>query len=224
MSVTPRPLLLATAACLLVAACGGPAPTGGEPVAPRDAPAGKPSPRPTVDATAVADAATLGTWRRVPIVPSPATAAAAEEACRAQDVVGAMPLRLTDARGEGLLTLVFADEATTAVCHADVAGDGSAAADARVIAGLADAEALAEGHLGPYDLERIVTGTGARFVVVGRVADVPEIGISFDDFTWGKATLADGWYAPWWPQAAKALSVASVDRRSVVIDSFAVDQ
>ena len=59
-------------------------------------------------------------------------------------------------------------------------------------------------------------------VVVGRVADVPQVGISFDDATWGKATLADGWYVAWWPQSALALTVASVDRRSVVIDSYPV--
>jgi hypothetical protein len=59
-------------------------------------------------------------------------------------------------------------------------------------------------------------------VVVGRVADVPEVGISFDDSTWGKATIADGWYAAWWPQGSVPLSVASVDRRNIVIDSFPV--
>jgi hypothetical protein len=218
-----RPPLLAAVACLLFAACGGPGPSsaasGSTPARAAD---GVATPRPTVDATAVAVSAALGPWRRVPIVPAPGMARTAEDACRALDGVGTLPLRLTDARGEGLLTLVFADEATTMVCEAAITDTGSATADAREVDGLAGADATADGHLGPHDLERQETGSGARIVLVGRVADVPEIGISFDDATWGKATLADGWYAAWWPQAAAALTVASVDRRSVVIDSFPV--
>ncbi len=79
-----------------------------------------------------------------------------------------------------------------------------------------------DGHLGAHNIEVIESPSGARVVVVGRVADVPEVGISFDDSTWGKATIADGWYAAWWPQGSVPLSVASVDRRNIVIDSFPV--
>jgi hypothetical protein len=221
MAGIPRPFLLAVAV-LVLGACGGQAPSDGLARA-RPGSDTAPTPRPTVDATAVAVAAASGPWRRVPTVPSPAMADAAEDACRALADVGDLPLRVSDTRGQGLLVLVFADDATAVVCEADVPDSGAASAEARVVHGLADAEPPAEGHLGPHDLERVVTGAGARFVVVGRVADVPEVGISFDDWTWGKASLKDGWYAAWWPQAAAALSVASVDRRSVVIDSYAVE-
>ena len=107
-------------------------------------------------------------------------------------------------------------------CHAEAADDGTVAAFARAIEGLADAPPPVDGHLGAHNIEVIESPSGARVVVVGRVADVPEVGISFDDSTWGKATIADGWYAAWWPQGSVPLSVASVDRRNIVIDSFPV--
>lgn len=215
-------LPLLTALCLLAAGCGGPSPSGVVAGQTPGTDAAEITPRPTPDPTAVADAALFGRWRRAPVTPSPAIAGAAEAACRTQDGVGTLPLRVLDARGEGQLTLVFADDAATMVCHGVAADDRTVTADARAIEGLANAEPPAEGHLGAHDIEVVEAPSGARVVVVGRVADVPEVGISFDDATWGEATIADGWYVAWWPQVSLALSVASVDRRNVVIDSFAV--
>jgi hypothetical protein len=220
MRPAPR-LILVAAACLAAVGCAGPAPSVVTVRTPL-VDAGEVSPIPTPDPTAVADTGVFGRWRRAPVTPSRAVAHAAETACRAQDGVGQLPMRVLDARGEGLLTLIFADDATTLACHAAVADDGTVIADVRAVEGLADAQPPAEGHLGAHDMEIINGPSGARVVIVGRVADVPEVGISFDDSTWGKATIADGWYAAWWPQASVALSVASVDRRSVVIDSFPV--
>ena len=68
----------------------------------------------------------------------------------------------------------------------------------------------------------IQDGPGTRVVIVGRVADVPEVSVSFDDATWARMTMRAGWYTGWWPQAALALSVATVDRRNVVISSFPI--
>jgi hypothetical protein len=207
-------------ACLLVLGCGAPAPSGPVPVATTDPDVVTPSP--TVNPTAVADAATFGPWRRRPVVPSPQVAAAAEVACRALPAVGTRPLLVSDVRGEGILTLVFADPQAAAVCHAHATGDGKVTADARTMPSLAGTAAPADGKLGPFDIEEIGTASGSRLVVVGRVAEVPGVEMSFDDATWGKASLSHGWYAAWWPAAALALSVASVDNRSVVIDSYPV--
>ena len=220
-----RPTLAAVcllAVCLLAIGCAGPEPTGGPATRDPGPDATRATPRPTPDPTAVANAAVFGNWRRTPVPPSPVMAGAAERACRSQDDVGSLPLRVLDARGEGQLTLVFADESTTMACHAEAADDGTMAAFARAIEGLADAPPPVDGHLGAHNIEVIESPSGARVVVVGRVADVPEVGISFDDSTWGKATIADGWYAAWWPQGSVPLSVASVDRRNIVIDSFPV--
>jgi hypothetical protein len=220
--VDRRPNLVAgiAMACLFATGCGSPTATERAPVV--TAERGAVTPSPTVDPTAVADAATFGPWRRRPVIASPAVTAAAEAACRALPAIGAVPLVVLDARGEGLLTLVFADGDSAAVCHAVAAAGGDATADARVLPNLAGTPAPVEGKLGAFDVEEIATASGARQVVVGRVADVPEVGVSFDDATWGKASIGAGWYVAWWPKAALALTVASVDNRSVVIDSFAV--
>jgi hypothetical protein len=213
-------LPLLAAVCLVAVACAGPASSGAA-IQPRTD-ATEITPRPTPDRTAVAYAGVFGRWRRAPVTPPPAIAAAAEAACRTQDGVGALPLRVLDNRGEGQLTLVFADAEAASLCHAAAADDGTVIADARAVDGLAHAKPPAAGHLGAHDIEVIEAPSGARVVIVGRVADVPQVGISFDDSTWGRATLADGWYAAWWPQASIPLSVASVDRRNVLIDSFPI--
>jgi hypothetical protein len=216
------PAVLLLSVCLLAIGCAGTEPSGGAATSDPGPEATRATPRPTPDPTAAANAATLGNWRRTPVPPSPVLAGEAERACRSQDDVGDLPLRVLDARGEGQLTLVFADESTTMACHAEAADDGAVAAFARAIEGLADAPPPVDGHLGAHNIEVIESPSGARVVAVGRVADVPEVGISFDDGTWGKATIADGWYAAWWPQGSVPLSVASVDRRNIVIDSFPV--
>jgi len=213
-------LCLVAALCLIAAACAGPVPSGH--TAARTLDQGTATPLPTVDPSRAADVMLAGPWRRNPIRPSPAVADAAERACRALEGLATLPLRVMDARGAAFLALVFADASTARVCLVDVAADGSATAEARVLLGMADVPAPSEGHLGAHAIEIVGAPSGPKDVVVGRVADVPQVGISFDDATWGKATLADGWYVAWWPQSALALTVASVDRRSVVIDSYPV--
>ena len=216
----PRLLVAPLVAALALAGCGSPEPppSQGEPTAA----AGVATARPTVDPTAAADAGTFGPWRRRAIAPSAGIAEAGEAACRAQEAVGDLPLRLMDNRGEAVLTLVFAGDEAAAVCHAAVTEDGVASADARALPAVVAAPAPAEGKLGGYDLEVIETPNGARVVIVGRVSDVPEVSVSFDDGTWGRMTMDAGWYTGWWPQAALAMSVATVDRRNVVISSFPV--
>lgn len=183
--------------------------------------AGAASQRPAPDPTAAADAATFGPWRRRPLAPSPAVAAAAEQACRAQDAVGETPLTVLDNRGEGTLVLVFTSATSAFVCHAEVTG-GGAMADARALPNVVAGKAPAEGKLGAYDIEVVEAASGPRVVIVGRVSEVPEVSVSFDDATWGRMSMNAGWYAAWWPQSALALTVATVDRRNTVISSFAV--
>lgn len=217
-----RLLVVLLAAMPVLAGCGDPEP----PPTVRGDPTTQPgvaTPRPEVDPSAAADAATFGPWRRRPVAPSAQIAAAAENACRSQDPVGDRPLLLTDNRGEAVLTLVFVDDATAVVCHVAVARDGRTTADARAIPEVAGAPAPGDGALGAYDLDVIEASSGARVVIVGRVADVPEVSVSFDDATWARMSMNAGWYTAWWPQAALPLSVATVDRRNVVISSFPIE-
>jgi hypothetical protein len=217
----PARPLLAVAAMLVVAGCADPAPP---PVVPdvTDKPATTTT-RSAVDPSAAADAATFGTWRRAPVAPSGQVAAASEAACRTLAEVGDLPLRVTDNRGGARLTLLFTDRDAAVVCQVEVARSGDATADARALPELVTAPAPTEATtLGARDIQLIEDAGEARLVLVGRAADVPTVEVSFDDATWARTSLAGGWYTIWWPQAALALTVASVDRRSVVIDSYPV--
>lgn len=175
---------------------------------------------PTPGATAVAQDAVFGPWRRAAAHPTPAIAQAAEAACRDQASVGALPLVVLDARGEGEVTVVFADAKAAAVCHAKVDEDGSATADARKVRGYPD-PAPASQKLGVHDLETIDATTGSRTVLVGQVGpDVARVAAQFDDATWSNATMAGGWYAMWWPGGNRVLTLAAVNNRSEAVDGF----
>jgi hypothetical protein len=218
----PRPstLTLLGAIVVVVAACTIATPTAppNEP-GPSTAP-GVATPLATPDVTAVAEDAVFGQWRRAPAHPTPAIAQAAEAACREQGAVGTLPLVVLDARGEGEITVVFADPKAAALCHAKIAEDGSATADARKVRGYPDA-APASQKLGIHDLESIDDTTGARTVLVGRVGpDVARVAAQFDDATWSNATMAGGWYAMWWPGRDPVLTVAAVSSRSEALDGF----
>ncbi len=216
--IAALPLLLV---CLAVAACGEPSPSVDD--TPRTTAPDIATPAATPDPAVVADAAAMGAWRRGPVVPSPALTAAAENACRAQDGVGTLPLAVLDARGEGRMVIVFADTDAAMLCHVGVTEDGTATADARPVAGFEGAEAPGPGKLGLRDVEVVEGTSGAWTVVVGRVDEAANtVEVSFDaDAAWSKTSMADGWYAIWWPGADRALAVASVDRRNTVIDSYA---
>lgn len=133
------------------------------------------------------------------------------------------PLTVLDTRGEGLAVLVFADGASAAVCRATVDHGGAVAAVAREIAGASGAKAPGTGTLGIHDLEVVQQGASARSILVGQVGGgVHSVAANFDaDAAWFTASMADGWYAIWWPGTGRPLGVASSDIRSVVIDSCA---
>ncbi len=179
------------------------------------------TPLPTPDVDAIADAAVFGKWRRAPAYPTPKVRETSVAACREQEVVGDLPLKVLDARGEGEVTIVFADDSAAALCFAKATREGTATAAARPVAGYPETKALDPEKLGVHDKEIIDAGAGSRFVVVGRVGDkVHDVGASFDDWTWGKASMAGGWYAIWWPGSEPALTIAASDARSIAIDGF----
>jgi len=214
-----HPHVMVAAVALVVAACAIPSPSvapGGTTTAD-----GAATPRPSPDATSAAEDAVFGRWRRTPAHPTADMTVAAETACRDQPPVGDLPLVVTDARGDGELTLVFASAKAAAVCHATLARSGAATADARKVTRY-PAPAPASEKLGIHDLEVIDSTTGARSVLVGQVAeDVARVSAQFQDATWSHASMADGWYAMWWPGRDPALTVAAVNRRSIAVDGFA---
>ena len=92
----------------------------------------------------------------------------------------------------------------------------------RPVDGADGAEAPATRELGIHDVELVDESTSPRWVAVGMVGDgVNTMEVNFDDATWSKASMANGWYATWWSGTAEALGIAAVDSRNIVITSFA---
>lgn len=203
---------------IAIAACG-------DTTSPTGIPQTQPPARSTTapDPSPAADAAVFGAWRRAPVKPTGDFAAAVEAACRGQGAVATRPLAVLDARGEGLAILVFADGASAAVCRTMVDQGGAVVAVAREIAGASGVKAPVTGALGIHDLEVVQDGASARSILVGQVGGgVHTVAANFDaDAAWFTASMANGWYAIWWPGTGRPLGVASSDIRSVVIDSYA---
>jgi hypothetical protein len=223
-STAAAPVLGAVIALLLVGGCSpdaaiddGASPSAAVATArPRDS-------VPPPDPTAIAQEAEFGTWRPAPAPTTPDFRTAVEDACRTDDTVGDLPLRVLDARGLGLATLVFADDERAVLCRAAVdAPGGQATATVRPIAAADGATAPEARTLGIHDLEVVDETSTPRIVAVGTVGDgVNHVAVNHDDATWTKGQMANGWYAVWWPLAKDALGIAAVDNRNIVIDSFA---
>jgi hypothetical protein len=208
-------MVVAVTACAMEVPSEPPA-VSGAPAAPRAA-----TPRPTADASAAADDAVFGRWRRTPAHPTAEMTTATEAACRSLKPVGTLPMVVVDARGEGEVNAVFADARAAVVCHAALsAADVVETVDARPVAGYPASPPGAR-KLGVHDLRVIDSTTGARSVLVGQVGEeVARVAAQFDDATWSNASMAGGWYAMWWPGRDKALTVAAVNTRSEALDGF----
>ncbi len=221
--VATRSIVVALLVALVVIGCDLADATGTPVDRPTDAvPIVEATPRPTADVGAIAHAATFGRWRSAPVRPNADLTAQAELACRSDPLVGDLPLKVLDARGEGLLLLVFARDPAAVLCRAEASEDGSVVTVVRPIAGVGDAEPPGPRTLGIREFEQVEGAASSRTVLVGRVGDdVRSIGVNFDDATWSTASMANGWYATWWPASAKPLGVAAIDNRNVVITSYA---
>src|SRR5262245_45220185 len=170
--LVPAILALAAAAAL-VAGCTS------EPVQIDDGDGGEPgattavtthrSPPPTPDVEALSNAAVFGKWRRQAAYPTTTVQATAEAACRKEEPVGELPRVVLDARGEGEVTIVFADAKRAVECRATLTDPTTATAVARKIAGYPGDEAPGPEKLGIHDLEVVTNTTGSRGVLVGRV-------------------------------------------------------
>jgi catechol 2,3-dioxygenase-like lactoylglutathione lyase family enzyme len=222
----PTVTALCSAILVLVVAGACSSDAGIDDVGATTAPATRASGRPTLappDPSAVAEEAAFGTWRPAPITPTPALATKIEDACRADATVGDLPLRVLDARGLGLATLVFADADGAVLCRAAVdQPGGTVSVVVRAVAGSAGATPPEDGKLGIHDLEVVDETSTPRVVLVGTVGDGTHgVGINHDDATWTKARMENGWYAVWWPLAKEAIGVAASNSRNIVIDSFA---
>jgi hypothetical protein len=193
---------------------------------PPDATEAVDSPSPALP-TDPATALLLGPWRPSPVELPDELRSSAEYVCRNPEnpaVVAAMedlPLAVADARGDGLASLIFADESVAFECRVklEMVGAGLGATI------LAPPARLAPGDL-PHDEITIVSDSrleddgGQRTILIGRVDPEPfRVVASFDDETEVVASHGNGWYTAWWPGLDRPGGVAAVDSRSLVVTS-----
>jgi hypothetical protein len=194
----------------LIAGCG---------TAPSPMPSTRPAATagPTPSPTDFLPGAAAGLWRPAPLPVTPAFNAPLEAACReAEPEIDTLPTAVVDARGQGLATLVFADNTRGFTCRVALEA-GDAAPDVQAVDVPPDPVGEEGIDILRYDLERATPGD-TRTLMVGRVGSRGRAVLaSFDDESEVRAAVGGGWYAMWWPSSTEAATVAAVNNAMVVI-------
>jgi len=168
-----------------------------------------------------------GPWRAVPILVDNAHVAIVSDACAAAareelgETEANLPTALVDARGEGFLTAIMADDLNAIVCLARLDETGTTTT--------ADSVArLSMVAVAPVDRSAITVASvtheagrdGSRTVTFGRIGpDAATAKVGFEDKSVVLASSAEGWWATWWPGEAQATSYSAVDSHDVAIGS-----
>lgn len=149
----------------------------------------------------------LGPWRPRPLLLDPAFRARADATCRLDMGMpeGAV-LAVIDARGEGVLTLRYAGQASGS-CDALEIGPGGTVAGAGGgwTAAWNVEEPVDDGELGPVEVGQVggatldVHGWSVHGQAGAAIRSVVVEPVGRPSFL---ATLENGWYAGWWPTGA----------------------
>ncbi len=142
-------------------------------------------------------------WSAKPTKPAPGQLAAASAACqRSQASVAGLPLALADTRGPFTFS-VYANSESTAAC---IEGPSfvllSQSQASSPVTVPADQVLLS----GAHGSERGGHAFGFAFGRTG--ADVSGVTLVLDDGTKVQATVHNGWFVAWWPNAAQLKSAA----------------
>jgi hypothetical protein len=213
---------------LLVAGCGVtpvPSPSAsGESTAPGVSADPGPS-LPIAEPSSVMIDQIVGAWRPDSIDLEEGQIAIVSDACAAAarallgDAEADLPTALVDARGEGFATVILADEVSAIECLARTDGR-TANVDGVFRLSQTAVAAVDETRVSVARLVREDDRDGGRTVALGRVGPVPfMVKLGFDDESEVFASSGNGWWAAWWPGAARASAIAAVDRRSLAIGS-----
>jgi hypothetical protein len=152
---------------------------------------------------------------------SDACAAAARE--ELGETEANLPTALVDARGERLLTAIMADDLNAIECLARL-DDAGATATVDSVARLSMVA------VAPVDKSAMTVASvtresyldGRRTLAFGRIG--PDAGgakVGFEDKSVVGASIAEGWWAVWWPGDVRATSFAAVDSHGLVVGSAA---
>ena len=197
-----------------------------------DTPSAPPSANPTSSAAALpSDPVSnqlLGPWRRRSVPLPDDLLSSATFVCKNPDdeVVRAaladMPVAVVDARGNGLASIIFADDHAAFECRVKLEMVGSAlgATILEPPSWLAPSDAPADGAISIVSNGSVDDDAGSRSVLIGRVGPgAARVVAGFDDATEVEAAQGNGWYTAWWPGLDRPGAVAAVDSRSVATGS-----
>jgi hypothetical protein len=212
-----RRLMVFAAALAVAAGCQD------APVSPTPAPSSELGPAATDPGEGFL-ALALGPWRPAPIAIDQDAADTVANACRSAGgaPLAELPVAVVDARGEGLVTVVFADDHLAIECRTtlDATGQPIVEEPARLdpeAAGAIEEDQIRVVGFGPDDSEE------PRSMVIGRVgAKAMNVKLTFDDESEVVASMANGWFATWWRGSAVPGAVVAVDSRSLAIKAVSV--
>lgn len=171
-----------------------------------------------------AGGAVFGEFRRGGVPIPPDLARRGEDECRTSPVpdhaeeIGTRPLVVSDTRGLGVMLFVFADGKGATGCRVEVdEGAGAVTASHFAITAGPDGE-LERGQITLGAMEYVEEGPNQRAVAVGRVGEgAVKVRAGFDDDTYVTSTIANGWYAMWWPGRTRAAVIVAADNRNVAM-------
>ena len=186
-----------------------------------------PPPSTTADPSAATRALLLGPWRPVSIPVEQNLADALAFVCASPadtDLRAAMehvPVALVDARGDGLASVILADEHVAFECRMKLEMIGSELSgtiigapsrlDPGSIAPVGDAGVSVVSHT------RVDEETGSRTILIGRVGpQAYRVVAAFDDESEVTASKDNGWFYAWWSGTIGIGGIASVDNKSLV--------
>lgn len=186
-----------------------------------------PPPTATTDPSAAAVDLLFGEWRPVSLPVEEDLAAALAFACANPadpDLEAAMqhvPVALVDARGDGLVSVILADEHIAFECRLTLERIGSemtstvigapSRLDPGAITPLEDTALSVVSHT------RVDEETGSRTILIGRVGPKAfRVVAGFNDESEVTASKDGGWYYAWWPGAMEPGAIVSLDSKSLV--------
>jgi len=178
----------------------------------------EPSPTEAITELDAVQAASVGPWRRLPVIPGPAFVAPFEAGCQAAEPkLRGQRAAVIDVRGAKIVTLVYDMGAAAFVCRSTT-DDPAKPFDVRAIE-------VPTGELDPDGIdiafyEAVRVGDQLETLLVGRIGPVPEVALviaGFPDqtFVWG--AHANGWYTMWWQGKVAMEGVATTNIRHEVL-------
>ena len=186
-----------------------------------------PPPTATADPSAAAVDLLFGEWRPVSLPVDESLAESMAFACSNPadpDLEAAMqhvPVVLVDARGDGLVSLILADEHVAFECRLMLEKIGSELTstiigaptrlDPGAVVPLEDTAITVVGQT------RVDEDAGLRTILIGRVGPKAfRVVASFNDESEVTASKDNGWYYAWWPGTIGIGGIASLDNKSLV--------